>query len=255
MYEAAKAAIQPYLLLLVLQGVILAWALRRKLASRRITVPLICLWSLMVILSMPVMGRLMMSTLERSYPPLNELPPNVEAIVVLGGGLVSPDEYRSEAMVSGSSYYRCVCAAGLYQHYRCPLILCGGATEDEDTDVSEAEVMADALAFLGVDRQDMILETSSQSTRENAVRAMEVIRQRDLEHVIVVTHARHMRRADLCFRKLGAEVIPAPCSAASVPLWRAVDETWIPKSEGLDASNWAVKEWVALLYYRLRGWS
>jgi len=254
MYEVIKAAVQPYLLLLVLQGVILAWALRRKLASRRIIVPLVCLWALMAILSIPVMGRVMMSTLERAYPPLSELPPNVEAIVVLGGGLAPPDEYRSKAMVSGSGYYRCVYAAGLYQNYRCPLILCGGATEDEDTDVSEAEVMADALAFLGADRQDMILEPTSQSTRENALRAMDVIRQRDFEHVMVVTHARHMRRADLCFRKLGAEVIPAPCSAASVPLWRAVDETWIPKSEGLDASNWAVKEWVALSYYRLRGW-
>lgn len=254
MYEVIKAGVQPYLLLLVLQGVILAWALRRKRASRRITVPLICLWALMVVLSIPVVGRLMMGTLERAYPPLSELPPNVEAIVVLGGGLVPPDEYRSEAMVSGSSYNRCVYATGLYQKYRCPLILCGGTTEDEDTNVSEAEVMADALAFLGVDRGDMILEKTSQSTRENALRAIEVIQQRDFEHVIVVTHARHMRRADLCFRKLGVVVIPAPCGAASARLWRAVDETWIPRSEGLGASNWAVKEWVALLYYRLRGW-
>lgn len=254
MYEIAKAAVQPYLLLLVLQGVILAWALRRKLASRRVIVPLICLWALMVILSIPVMGRVMMGTLEWSYPPLGELPPNVEAIVVLGGGLVPPDECRAEAMVSGSSYYRCVYAAGLYQNYHCPLILCGGATEDEDTDVSEAEVMADALAFLGVERADMILETSSRSTRENAVRAVEVIRQREFEHVMVVTHARHMRRANLCFRKLGAEVISAPCGAASARLLRAIDETWIPRSEGLGASNWAVKEWVALFYYRMRGW-
>ncbi len=254
MYEAAKAAVQPYLLLLVLQGVILAWALRRKLASRRVIVPLICLWALMVILSIPVMGRVMMGTLEWSYPPLGELPPNVEAIVVLGGGLVPPDECRAEAMVSGSSYYRCVHAASLYQNYRCPLILCGGTTEDEDTDVSEAEVMADALVFLGVDRQDMILEATSLSTRENALRATDVIRRRDFEHVMVVTHARHMRRADACFRKCGLAVIPSPCGAESAQLWGPVDETWIPSSDGMGASNWVVKEWVALLYYRVRGW-
>jgi uncharacterized SAM-binding protein YcdF (DUF218 family) len=196
----------------------------------------------------------MMGTLEWSYQPLEEPPREVDAIIVLGGGVAPPDVYRAQAQVSGSSYTRCVHAASLYQTYRCPLILCGGATEDEDTNVSEAEVMADALAFLGVDRRDMILESTSRSTRENALRATEVIRQRGFQHVMVVTHARHMRRADLCFRKLGADLILAPCSAHSARLWRTVDETWIPESDSMSASSWVVREWVALLYYRARGW-
>lgn len=76
---------------------------------------------------------------------------------------------------------------------------------------------------------------------------MESIRQRGFKHVMVVTHARDMWRADLCFCRLGAEVIPAPCGAESARLWGSVDETWIPSSTALGHLDWAVKESIALL--------
>ena len=106
--------------------------------------------------------------------------------------------------------------------------------------------MADALEFLGVKSGDMTLETTSLTTRENAVRAIETIRRRGFENVILVTHARHMGRADLTFRKLGFEVIPGPCGYEPLRFWGPLDETWVPGTDGLGSSNWAIREWMAL---------
>lgn len=252
MYDIAKALVQPYLVLLLLQGLVLARMLRRGASGRRAVATLGVLWFAMLFFSIPFVGRLVMGTLEWSYPPL-EKPSRVDAILVMGGGVAPPDAYRAKPQVTSSSYARCMHAAGLYQAFHCPLILCGGATE-VGTDATEAKVMADALVVLGVDRRDLILEESSLSTRENAQQVVPAIRQRGFQNVLLVTHARHMRRTDLCFRKLGLAAIPSPCSAVSARLWGPADETWVPGLEGLGATTWAIREWVALAYYWCRGW-
>ena len=255
MYSILKATVQPYLALLMLQAVVLAWVMRRKLAPKRATYPLVGSLVLLFAMSMPGVGRLMMATLEWSHPPLTEMPEQVDAIIGLGGGLSPPNDYQTHAQVSSSSYSRCLYAASLYKSHKCPLILCGGATEAEDSRATEAGVMADALTFLGVARDDMILESTSKSTRENAVQAVSVMKKRHFEPVLLVTHARHMNRAERCFTKLGHQTIAAPCGAESADLIRELDETWIPQVDGMSASSWVVKEWMALLYYRIRGWN
>ena len=57
MYEAVKAAVQPYLLL-VLQGTVLAWMWRRRVAPRRVVVILMGLWAMMAVLSLSIVGNI-----------------------------------------------------------------------------------------------------------------------------------------------------------------------------------------------------
>lgn len=254
LYSILKATLQPYFLLLFFQGLVLLWLRRRRVAARGAVGWLVAAWAMLVLLSVPLAGRLLLGTLEYPYPLQQETQAEVDAIVVLGGGLVPPDGLVRRARPSDSSYARCVHAATLHEIHGCPLILCGGVTQPDETPESEAQVMADALAFLGVADEAIVLESSSRSTRENARQAAAILRERGFGHVLLVTHARHMRRADGCFRKLGIRATPSPCSAVSARLWQDFHDTWIPSPQGLDASNWALQEWLGLLYYRLRGW-
>jgi hypothetical protein len=92
------------------------------------------------------------------------------------------------------------------------------------------------------------------TTRENAHRAAEAINRHGFENVVLVAHARHRKRGELCFRKLGIQVVPAPCRASSTCLLQTFGRTWVPTVDGLSNSTWVALEWVALLYYRLHGW-
>ena len=253
MYAIVKAMIQPYLLLLIIQGLLLA-VMIRKSDRRRGLLALAGTWILMLLLSMPIVSQFLLRTLETPYPPVKTLPNDVDGIVVLGGGLLAPDEYRPEPLPTQSSYNRCRQAARLYKQWPVPVIVCGGATEKEDTPTSEAEVMAATLIQLGVKSSDVILESSSQNTQQNAAAARKVIGKMKLEKVALVTGARHMRRAVACFRKQEIEVIATPSSGHSGQLLGEFDESFVPKCESMLKTSAVVKEWVGLVYYRMRGW-
>ena len=120
MYELFKAVIEPYFLLLASQGVLLIWTLRRGTSHRRWLWSLLVVWVLLVILSTPMVGRVLSATLTWPYRPSDVPAGEVDAIVVLGGGLSPPNAYRPRAQVTGSSYVRCLHAADLYERYRCP---------------------------------------------------------------------------------------------------------------------------------------
>jgi len=78
-----------------------------------------------------------------------------------------------------------------------------------------------------------------------------------------VTSAMHMPRALAIFQKQGFDVTPAPTDFLAT--WGQEGSTgdvgiagWllkvIPDSERLDFSTRAIREYIGLLIYRLRGW-
>ena len=85
------------------------------------------------------------------------------------------------------------------------LILSGG--KGRNSNVSDAELMADLAHELGVPRDDIILEKDSMSTEHEARLLKAVVRNR---RFLLVTSASHMPRSVGLFRKMGMNPIPAP---------------------------------------------
>jgi uncharacterized SAM-binding protein YcdF (DUF218 family) len=113
--------------------------------------------------------------------------------------------------------------------------------------------MRDMLIKLGVDASDLKTESSSRSTYENAVECRRLLERQGIRKILLVTEATHMRRAVLCFRKEGIEVVPAACHH------RATDFEWsilnfLPSPSAADGIADSIHEWLGLAWYRLRGW-
>jgi uncharacterized SAM-binding protein YcdF (DUF218 family) len=206
--------------------------------------------------SIPGVSHWLRSSLENRYPPVAvaELP-SADAIVVLGGGMgVAAPPRRTPDL--GAAADRVWHAARLYQAGKAPtILLSGGALPWLHARGLETDAMSEFLRDLGVPRDRLILEQRGNTTRGNALETKRLIDAAGMARILLVTSALHMARADASFRAVGIEAIPAATDheilIASAPTWL----DWLPDAGALDGSSRAVKEYLGLWVYRLRGWA
>jgi uncharacterized SAM-binding protein YcdF (DUF218 family) len=253
MYRIAVYLCQPTLLLylLVVLAVLNLW--RRRQESRRrlllATIPLV----LLSVLCTPAVTHLALGTLEWPYPPLEERPREAQAIVVLAGDLRPPDAVRRRAELGEDTLYRCLKAVELYRQGKpCPVLVSGGRTHPDTPGPTLAEAMSDFLVQMGVKSEDIIKETSSRTTYENAVESARLLREHQIGKVVLVTDATHLSRAEGCFRKQGIEVIPCGCRYRATALQGTLWD-FVPNPAAARGWEVAWHEWLGLAWYALRG--
>jgi uncharacterized SAM-binding protein YcdF (DUF218 family) len=81
------------------------------------------------------------------------------------------------------------------------LILSTG--DNQRMGITNAKVMADYAASLGVPRANLIEEDQSRDTYQNLAHSWEIIKQEGFEQPTLVTHAFYTRRASATARKMG----------------------------------------------------
>ncbi|HEY0884706.1 MAG TPA: YdcF family protein [Ramlibacter sp.] len=163
-----------------------------------------------------------------------------QAMVVLGGSIRGPRPPRRPYPDLGASADRLWHAARLHRAGKAPLLVLSGGTVLEG-EAPEAEAMRQFLVELGVPADAMVLESASVTTAENAALTARLLRQRDIDQVLLVTSALHMRRARALFEREGIRVVPAPTDHQVVDRpFRLLDV--VPDAEALEGSGHAIKE-------------
>ncbi len=189
--------------------------------------------------SLPVSSSWLMGKLEARYASVDiQALPDVDALVVLGGG-VSPPARRSDFPDLESGADRIWHAARIYHAGKAPLLVLSGGTPSVTSD-SEAQAMRAFLLDLGVPDASLLLEESSLNTNQNARNTAKLLRDREISRIILVTSAYHMGRARALFESEGLSVIAAATDyrGRSMSGWRQ----WVPTTEALDDSSKAIKE-------------
>jgi uncharacterized SAM-binding protein YcdF (DUF218 family) len=225
------------------------WAhpeLRRKLRG------MVCLYVLLMLISLPVTQFFVVGLLENQYPPGVGKNQTADAIVVLSGDVLQPNVMRAEAEPGPTTIYRCLHAADLYRSSPCPIIVTGATSDPDRKEIGCAPVMRELLIKLGVKPGDLIVEDGSYSTFENAQACKKILEEKSFGTVILVTDATHLPRAVRCFEAQGIQVIPSGCMYRSS---RVSGDPW-EFFPGLDAAKWvqrAIHEWQGFAWYWLRG--
>ena len=182
-----------------------------------------------------------------SYPALTEKDAKqAQAMVVLGGGLNLYAPEYGEPVMGSYAQARLQYAAHLKRQTGLPMLFAGGkgwASSTAQTS-SEAEVAAASL-LRDTGMRIEWLDKTSRDTRENALRAYEVLAPLGKTRILLVTNDWHMARSVKQFEKAGFQVIPAPMGFVQPPQVPVFD--YLPSAGALATTQLILKEWLGLL--------
>jgi uncharacterized SAM-binding protein YcdF (DUF218 family) len=253
MYSLLLYFAQPYPVVLILLGAAVAAQLWTGAGSRRLRAGLAAAYLSLVALSLPPAAYLALGTLEWPYPPSHELPEDVQVLVVLSGSIIPPNQVRQHAELGVDTLYRCLHAARLQRRFSFhTVVVSGGKVESDSPGPTLARAMSEFLAQQGVDPDRIVIEESSRSTYENARQSSELLRQRGVKRIVLVTDAASLRRAAACFRRQGIDVVPSGCRYRATELGSSVTG-WLPNCDAAGGVGEACHEWLGLVWYWLHG--
>lgn len=172
----------------------------------------------------------------------------VQAIVVLGGGIEDQAPEYGQPQLTAEAYQRLRYGMHLARASGKPLAFAGGQGWSVlGTTEAEARVAERVL------RQDFglplrWLEDRSRDTRENAFNIAAAMRPDGVRRIALVTDAWHIPRATRYFQAAGLEVLAAPMD---FPYVRKSVLDLLPSADGLVLSRQVLREGLGLVVQRL----
>lgn len=240
---------------LMVVALITLWK-RPRLASASLVAAL----SIVLVFSNATVSEWLGRSLEWQHLPPASLP-NADAIVVLGGATRPPQAPRPwvDVMESGD---RPLHGARLYLEGKASkVIMSGGRIDWKDGGPPESSDMAELAKTLGVPADAILEDPTSLNTYQNAVNVKQILDAENLHTVLLVTSAIHMPRSLQIFKKQGIEAIAAPTDFRIVTQPNPTDQSLqahilntVPDVGRLEYSTRALKEYIGIIIYRLRGW-
>lgn len=202
----------PLLLLIAFLALALLWFTRwQKTGKSLLTVVIV----LLTLLGMqPIADTLLMPSekaYQKRYELRQNLPENINYIVVLGGGFTYNPDWAPSANLLNNSLFRVVEGVRLY--YRNPnatLIFTGGAGENK---ISSAEIAEQVAHSLGVPTNKTIALSIPKDTEEEAYEVDKLIGKQPF---LLVTSANHLARAERFFLARNMQPIVAPANQLAI---------------------------------------
>lgn len=247
-WKLLEQALDPrtLLFLLLILGTVLLWTPARKAGRRLVTAAT----ALALLFALVPISQPLLAVLENRFPVPAQLPAHVDGIITLGGDFnAARVEARGPLAVTSPRLTGFADLARRYPEAR--LVFSGGSARVLRPDLREADQAARILPHLGVDPRRVALERNSRNTYENVLFSKALVQPKPEETWILVTSAAHMPRALGVFRRAGWPVIAYPVGFRSgIP---AAGRVRLQFDNGLSDLNVAVREYLGLLSYWLRG--
>ena len=222
-------------------GIYIVLFLLIYLLSKRKTVKYISLLSALslYLISIEPFKDLLLLPLENMYKRPKILKGDI--IVVLGGGAYNTGYLKED------STKRLITGFILHKKTGLPLLLSGGSALNN---LPESSIMKQFLIELGVDRRLIFTDQKSRDTRENAKYVKELCKRINCRRIILVTSAYHMYRSVYTFEREGLDVIPYPTDYKTDRKYNLF--SFFPKMSALKDSYRAIREYIGIIFYRLR---
>jgi uncharacterized SAM-binding protein YcdF (DUF218 family) len=199
------------------------------------------------------LGSWMIRPLETRFPMPDPMPAHVDGIIVLGGAISVDRSIAWRRPVLNDAAERMTTFIAMAHRYRnARLLFTGGNADPFHPKASEAQIAGHMFDELGMKDRNIIYEARSRNTHENALYSRRLVNPRPGETWLLVTTAADLPRAVGCFRAVDWPVIAIPSNYRS---FRRGSDLLPGLVEGFRSADWAMHEWIGLLYYRLRGWT
>jgi uncharacterized SAM-binding protein YcdF (DUF218 family) len=208
---------------------------------------------LLTLLSFHPISGLLLQPLEAHYPPLL-IGSQVEGqafaqsqyvkwIVVLSGGAVEEPRFPLVSQLSSATLIRVIEGITLYRYVPGVKLLVSGSQ-------LEASLMYQFARSFGVPEEDLVIESSSRDTKDQARFIADIVTQ---DALVLVTEASHMPRSMALFHKWGLSPIAAPVGHRITSHGQYEWWSLFPSAEALKMAEGAFYEYFGLAWAALRG--
>lgn len=195
---------------------------------------------------------------ERPAVRISQLPAGTFDAAVLLTGITENRQALRDRVYINRGADRLLHTLWLYRARKVRRIIISGGSGALNPDPrarTEARELAVLLRLAGVPAKDIWLEEKSRNTRENALQTRQLLKDHpEVQRLILVTSAFHMRRAEGCFRKAGLSVTTFPASYYSVLPSALSASQLLPNADAM--VNWSVliHEVAGYAIYRVLGY-
>jgi uncharacterized SAM-binding protein YcdF (DUF218 family) len=175
---------------------------------------------------------------------LNQLP---KFVVVLGAGHSDNSSLPVVSRIGYDSLVRLIEGIRIYRLIpNGKLLLSGGSTPGT---ISSAQDMAQLARELGVIEKDIIIESESRDTKDEAQIISTIA---GTERFVLVTSSSHMPRSMALFKKHGMNPIPAPTRSIEERIYYRGPNPFFPSSVNLEKAEMAFHEYLGIIWAKLR---
>lgn len=169
----------------------------------RVAMSTVCI--VLFLMSTGWLPRYLTNKLERQYPVVAEVDPNIRWVVVFSGGQTEVAGMPANALLSSASIKRLVEGLRLFRALpHAQLVLSGGGYSHQQ---SEAKQLAKLTEWFSIPEQAVVLEENSINTADEAREIISIVHDQPF---YLVTSAIHMPRAMLLCQQSGLHPIAAP---------------------------------------------
>lgn len=177
-----------------------------------------------------------------------------DAGIVLGGGMVTYDR-NFERLVFQQNTDRVLQAQLLYRkgHIK-KILLSSGSGSLVFRDRLEAPMLKDYLIQSGIPAQDILMDSTSDNTYQNAVNSARILNDSlPGGKYLLITSALHMSRAQACFEKCGLHPQAFPVSKLTDKRRYDIGYLLVPEPYNLQTWEKLIHEWAGIIMYKLNG--
>jgi len=185
---------------------------------------------------------------------------DVDAVIVLGG-LSNPLRMVSSLPEFTDGVDRILIAEKLYQLKKTKYVLISGATGYIRQNIMPESVTLKNYLLYTVPENSILIDDKSRNTYENAIESLKICEEHSFRKVYLVTSAFHMFRSYHIFQKVlkdhypkeNITIIPYPVDYRSLREIAGIED-FFPSDFGLHKSTIAIKEFIGIIAYKIKGY-
>ena len=166
----------------------------------------------------------------------------------MGGGHFTDPKLPITDQLSAASLVRLVEGIRIHKKLSNSKLLLSGGSVFSST--SEADTMAKMAMVLGIEEKDLVLESKSKDTKDQARFIQNIIGN---NRFILVTSASHMARSMALFQSKGMYPIPAPTGYQVKKIQKINPSMFFPSAKGIDKMERVVYEYLRNSMGKVKG--
>jgi len=240
----------PFILLLIF---FVSWWLKKNPVRWIVRIAVVVLW----IVSTPWCADQVSQWWEMPRSTRDKLPPVSDVAVVLGG-LSDATVSTPEHLEFNRSVERLTEAVALWREGRVKaLLITSGSGDLLDPTALEAPGLGAWARSMGVPAEDILVESKSRNTRENATLSLPLAQGRGFHSFVLITSAVHMPRAAAIFQKAGYGAVGRSLALWPVDTQRNTEKfpfNAVPDPSSLTTVQAVLREVVGYWVYRAQGY-